>query len=128
MFPSSSRTEEDDVGDDVGSRWQRHARAAIRHVDRVIATARDRIENAPGSRESRVHASERLGELIRRQEHLAELHRQIEGAQGGELEHLWQRFFLQYDDFIQTLSDARIDLRHGSRPYTADDVDRPTTH
>ena len=126
MFPSSSRTEEDDIGDDVGSRWQRHARAAIRHVDRVVATARDRVENAPGSRESRLHARERLGELIRRQEHLAELHRQIEGAQGGDHERLWQRFFLQYDDFIQTLSDTRIDLRHASRRHATDRADRPS--
>ncbi|WP_133478725.1 hypothetical protein [Cognatilysobacter segetis] len=114
MFPCSSPTD-DGHDDDVAGRWQRHAGAALRHVDRVIGAARQRIDQAPGTRESRLHARDRLGELIRRQEHLADLHRQIEQARGADLEYLWQRFFLQYDDFIQALSDTHVDLRHAHR-------------
>ena len=129
MFPCSSPIDDDGEGDDdVASRWERHARAALRHVERVMAAARQRIDQAPGPRQARQHAQERLGDLIRRQEHLADLHRQIEHAEGAELEHLWQRFFLQYDDFIQALSDTRVDLRRPGRPFAPDVPQRPERH
>ncbi|AXK71048.1 hypothetical protein DWG18_01260 [Lysobacter sp. TY2-98] len=84
----------------------------MHHVDGVIVQARLRAEQLTQGRDSRLLHEHMLGELLRHQEHLAELHERIDAADAEARAGLWQAFFLCYDDFIAVLERDRRETPH----------------
>ncbi|TZF90019.1 hypothetical protein [Cognatilysobacter lacus] len=95
---------------------------AMQDVARRVEQARQVMRDPSYDERSPFLRSAALGELIRRQEHLADLHRQIDASRGKDVEYLWQKFFLQYDDFIEAMQDAgprALDATAASTPSSA---------